>query len=487
MTLDGGSNGSNGAPRDPDQVAHPDPAPEPPYVRPVVRAWRIDKPEDHTDAANGEQFAFMHGGSLKYVADAGRWLQWDGKRWADGLEVDLLQRAKATAESLLHHAVQIRSDEQRKAAFAWALQSANVGRLKAMITMGASERDVRLTASDLDHDPMMLNVDNGTLDLMRATLNPHDRSDYITRIVPLAYDPAAECPRWRQFLDEVFDHDEELIAYVQRAVGYTLTGDTREHALFLLWGNGCNGKSVFIEILRALLGEFATSAPMATFTSKRDGSTPTNDLAMLRGARLVSVQESEETAGFSESLVKQITGGDAITARFLHREFFTFLPQFKPWIATNHKPRVRGTDDGFWRRVKLIPFTVSFLNRQDKTLFQTLRSELSGILNWAVAGCCLWQVDGLGTAKAVDAATQSYREESDAIAQFVSDCLVVNMDAEISITAKRVYQLYCAWCEENGEKPKAQKRLGEYLFKIEGVKPYRSRGERGYEGIGEPS
>lgn len=446
---------------------------------------REDYPEDHTDAANGEQFAFMHGGSLKYVSDAGRWLIWDGKHWAAAGEGDLLQAAKMTAQGLLHHACLVNGDERKRAAIAWALKSASLPRLQAMVKMGSSEPSVRVLAAQLDSDRFMLNVANGTVDLMRAQLNPHDRSDYITRLVPVAYDAVATCPRWYAFLDEVFDNDQELIGFVQRAVGYSLTGDTREHALFLLWGNGSNGKSVFIEVLRAILGEFAAAAPMSTFTCKRDGSTPTNDLAMLRGARVVSVQESEEAAGFSESMVKQLTGGDAITARFLNREFFTFIPQFKPWIATNHKPRVKGTDDGFWRRVRLVPFVVSFLGRQDKTLLTTLMTELPGILNWAIDGCVSWQMSGLGHASAVDDATSAYREESDSMAQFVSDCLVVNIDSDIGITSKRVYDLYARWCEENGEKPKSKKALGAYLIKIEGVSACRDKAERGYSGVGE--
>lgn len=478
----GGSNGMP-PPIDPDQVAFPSPVPET-WPRPNIPP-RVDKAEDHSDASNGEQFAFMHGGHLKYVADAGRWLLWDDKHWGNALEGDLLQAAKATAVGLFNHAVHVGSDDGKRAAFNWALKSSQLPRLNAMVTMASSEPDVRLTAAQLDSDKFMLNVDNGTVDLMRGKLNPHDRSDYITRIVHVTYDPIATCPRWYQFLDEVFGGDQELISFVQRAVGYTLTGDTREHALFLLWGNGSNGKSVFIEILRAIMGEFAVATPMSTFTAKRDGSTPTNDLAMLRGARLCSVQESEEAAGFSESMVKQLTGGDAITARFLHREYFTFTPQFKPWIATNHKPRVKGTDDGFWRRVHLIPFTVSFLGRQDKTLFQTLMTELPGILNWAIDGCISWQMIGLGKASAVDDATSAYREESDSMAQFVSDCLVINGDADIEITSKKAYSLYAKWCEENGEKPKSQKKLGEYLFKLDGVSPYRDNSSRGYAGIGE--
>jgi putative DNA primase/helicase len=472
--------GDDGGPRDPDDATA-----DPSWPRPKPRPWPRDLPEDHTDAANGRQFAFMHGGHLKHVADVGRWLRWDGKRWAQALEGDLLQAAKAVAEGLLGHAARQQNEEAQKAARTWAIKSANLPRLNAMITVGASEDDVRIEAKVLDHDPYMLNVENGTVDLMRAKLNPSDRSDFITRIVPVTYDPDAMCPRWWQFLSEVFDGDEELIAFVQRAVGYTLTGDTREHALFLLWGNGCNGKSVFIETLRAILGEFAVATPMSTFTTKRDGSTPTNDLAMLRGARLCTVQESEETAGFSESLVKSLTGGDAITARFLHREFFTYMPQFKPWIATNHKPRVRGTDDGFWRRVRLIPFTVSFLNRQDKTLLATLRAELAGILNWAIDGCVAWQLHGLGAAKAVTAATSTYREESDALAQFVADRLLVTGDPDMSITSKRLYELYARWCEENGEKARTQRFVGEYLFKLDGISPYRTKVERGYQGVGE--
>jgi putative DNA primase/helicase len=384
---------------------------------------------------------------------------------------------------MLLMAVRIPNDDARRQAIRWAMTSAQLPRLKAMIALAASCEHIETRTSELDRDPLFLNTLNGTLDLRTGLVRPHDRADRITRLVPIEYDIGARAPRWDQFLSEVFAGDDELVKFVRRAVGYSLTGDTREHALFLLWGAGCNGKSIFIEILRALLGEFAQGAPVTTFTGSRDRSTATNDLAMLRGARIVTVQESDEDARFSEALVKSLTGGDAITARFLHKEFFTFYPQFKPWLATNYKPKVRGTDDGFWRRVRLIPFTVSFLGREDRGLLAALRSELPGILTWAMRGCLDWQRNGLGTAAAVSAATNEYREESDLLAAFIDDRLVAGPDAAIS--SKRLYQLYAEWCEENGERPMKQRSLSQAMLQRDGVASCRDSRERGFSGIAE--
>lgn len=466
----------------------PDDGEDIPYPKPPQRDNKRKRVEGdindtNTDAANGGHFAFMHGGHLRYVADVQKWIIWDARRWTYAVEGDLLRAAKQTAESLLVHAVRLKGEQERASAFRWAITSANRNRLKAMIELASSESDVELRVHELDADPFLLNVSNGTVNLRLGSMREHHRSDFITKCVPIAYDPEAACPRWLQFLEEVFGADEELISFVQRAIGYSLTGDTREHALFLLWGNGCNGKSVFIEVLRALLGDLATATPMSTFTTKRDSSAPTNDLAMLRGARLVTVQESDEGSRFSESTVKQLTGGDAITARFLNKEFFTFMPAFKPWLATNYKPKVKGTDDGFWRRVRLIPFTVSFLGREDKSLLTALMAELPGILNWAVDGCISWQLHGLGTAGAVADATREYREESDSIAEFIRDCCVLHADA--SISSARLYAIYTEWAEEHGERPMKQRTLIQAVLSRDGVSAHRSKFERGLSGIGE--
>lgn len=480
-----GSNNGTGKPPVPPDDGDDIPATPPPKGHSIGKAKPVELAlnETHTDAANGGHFCFQHAGHLRYVADVQRWIIWDQTRWTFAVDGDLLRAAKETAESLLVYAVRVKNEQERAAAFRWAIQSANKPRLKAMIELASSESDMELRVNELDADPLLLNCANGTINLRLGTLRPHDRNDFITKIVPITYDIEALCPRWLAFLDEVFKGDQELISFVQRAIGYSLTGDTREHALFLLWGNGCNGKSVFIEILRALLGDLATAAPMATFTAKRDSSAPTNDLAMLRGARLVTVQESDESSRFSESTVKQLTGGDAITARFLNKEFFTYMPAFKPWLATNYKPKVKGTDDGFWRRVRLVPFEVSFQGREDKGLLAALRSELSGILNWAVDGCIEWHIGGLGTAGAVASATKEYREESDSIAEFIRDCCVVNPDAEIS--SSRLYSVYHEWAEDHGERPMKQRTLIQSVLSRDGISAYRSKSERGLSGIGE--
>lgn len=483
MTIPGGNN------EPPDDGSGSPPDGDFPYIAPSGNAPKKRKKnkrpaiEQNTDAGNAEQFAYLHAGHLRYVADTQRWIIWDESRWTDAVDGDLIRAAKVTAQALLQYAVQVEGDDAQKAAIAWALGSANLRRIKAMIEIASAEDNIEIRAADLDADPFLLNVTNGTVDLRKGTLRPHDRADFITKLVPITYDPEATCPRWNQFLEEIFAKDTDLIAFVQRAVGYSLSGDTREHALFLLWGTGCNGKSVFVEVLRALLGNFSVTAPISTFTAKRDNGGPTNDLAMLRGARIVTVQESDQGARFSEAIVKSLTGGDAITARFLNKEFFTFMPAFKAWIATNYKPKVKGTDDGFWRRVRLIPFLVSFLDRQDKELVTTLRAELPGILNWAIDGCIGWLTSGLGMAKAVTEATNEYRSESDSVADFMADCLLVNSDA--SITSKRLYEIYTKWCDVNADKPLSKKVLNQNLIQRPGISAYRDKFERGLQGVGE--
>lgn len=438
-----------------------------------------------TDASNGALFAALQDLRFRYVGDSQQWLMYDGKRWTAAIEGDLLRAAKDTAQQLLDSSVKVQDESQRKRAVMWALASASLSRLNSMVKLASSEITIETRSAELDRDPMVLNVLNGTIDLRTGDLRPHDRHDLITRMVPIAYDQNAAAPRWERFMLEVAVNDEQLVQFVQRTMGYSLCGLTREHALFLLYGKGCNGKSIFIEILRALLGDLATAAPMTTFTGSREQSSATNDLAMLRGARVVTVQESEEGAKFSEALVKQLTGGDAITARFLHKEFFTFTPTFKPWIATNHKPKVKGTDDGFWRRVRLIPFAASFLGREDKGLLDALRAELPGILAWAVRGCLEWQRNGLGSAEAVSDATKAYREDSDPLAQFIADRLVVHPDAKIATGV--LYAAYTEWCQSEGDEPLVQRTFSKMMAEREGVQAARTTTWRGFKGVGERS
>lgn len=274
----------------------------------------------------------------------------------------------------------------------------------------------------------LLNVLNGTIDLCTGSLRPHAREDYITRCVNVDYDPDAKCPTWERFIHQVFGGNAEIIAFVQRAVGYSLTGKIVEHVLIVLYGLGSNGKTTLIDALHYLLGpSYAKHAPTDLLLARRGEHHPT-ELATLHGARLVTAAETGEGRRLAESLVKQLTGGDPVTARRMRDDFWQFRPEFKLWLATNHRPQIRGTDHAIWRRIRLIPFDVTFHTaetgktpQQDQTLPARLREEATGILAWAVRGCLAWQSQGLGAPDAVRDATEAYRAEMDVLAMFFEE------------------------------------------------------------------
>ena len=259
----------------------------------------------------------------------------------------------------------------------WALRSESVYGRRATLESAQSIPALATIAEDYDRDPFLLTVGNGTIDLRTGHLRPSQPDDLITRATDVDYFPAATCPRWLQFLDEVFGGDEALISFISRAVGYSLTGDTREQCLFILWGGGANGKSTFLETVLKLVGRHSAITPFSSFLVQRNAGNPRNDVAKLHGARLVKAAESGKEGALDETIIKEITGGDTISARFLYQEFFEFKPTFKLWLATNHRPSIRGTDDAIWRRIRLIPFTRQFSGRnRDPKLLETLRGEL---------------------------------------------------------------------------------------------------------------
>jgi putative DNA primase/helicase len=334
----------------------------------------------------------------------------------------------------------------------------------------------------MDQPHWLLNCANGTLDLKTGTLRPHRREDLLTKCLALAYDPEATCPTWERFLWHVMggsvaqdDPDESaavhqaryeaderarrLIGFLQRAVGYSLTGDTSEHCFFLLYGTGRNGKGTFVETVQAMLGPYGKTAEMSTFLA-RQTETVRNDLADLHGARFVSASEADKGKRLAESLVKRLTGGDRIKARFLFQEYFEFLPQMHVWLAVNDKPIIRGTDLAMWERIRLIPFEV-FLKpeERDKHLGEKLRAELSGILAWAVKGCLEWQrYDGLKEPAEVTQATNDYRQEMDTLRQFIDECCIRTPQAMVK--AGTLYKAYQQWCEDNGSQAESLKEIG---------------------------
>jgi putative DNA primase/helicase len=288
---------------------------------------------------------------------------------------------------------------------------------------------------------------------------------------------AASCPRWERFLEEIFAGDDELTEYVQRLVGYCLTGDTREHTLHVLHGSGCNGKTTFCEIAKRLVGDHAATAAFDSFVRARGDRQVRNDLARLHRTRLVVASESGEGRRLDEAVVKQLTGGDTVAARFLYGEFFEFKPAFKLWLVSNHRPRVDGDDDAIWRRMRLLPFEVSFEGREDPGLSEQLVRELPGVLAWAIRGCLVWQSEGLGSTGAVERATSEYRADEDVLGAFIAERCTLGGEME----PEALRDAYGAFCAELGERPLSASVLGKRLAR-RGIK----RGGRNsvYHGIG---
>jgi putative DNA primase/helicase len=318
-----------------------------------------------------------------------------------------------------------------------------------MVNLAQSESSIPIRLTDFDADPMLFNVQNGTIDLRKGELRKHRREDLISKISPVTYNPQASAPLWDSFIKRITNGSEGLAKYLARTVGYSLTGETIEHALFLLYGTGANGKSTFLEGLRYVMGDYATTADFGAFLASK-GQGIRNDIARLKGARFVTATESEAGKRMAESLVKQLTGGDQVSARFLYGEFFEFQPVFKLFLGTNHRPKVIGSDEGIWRRIRLIPFTLTIPpSERDKKLTAKLKSEAQGILNWAIAGLRDWLDGGLKDPVEVLAATQEYRQREDAIAHFLESCCTIQGEARVG--SESLYKQYCSWAGSNNE------------------------------------
>jgi putative DNA primase/helicase len=433
--------------------------PEPSKKSAKKREFSISSGFNLTDIGNGKRLAARHGQILHYCYPWSRWLIYDDRRWLkDDLgEIDRL--GKDTVQAMYVEAAQIQDQKQREALAQHALRSESEAKRKAMISSAQSESGIPLLPEHLDQDPWLFNVLNGTIDLRTGELRPHRKEDMITKLAQVIYDATAECPSWWKFLERIFDRNFDIILFLQKAVGYALTGITWEQCLFFLYGLGANGKSTLIEIIQALFCDYATRTPTETFLAKK-GNTIPNDVAALRGARFVSAVEVEAGRRLAEVLVKEMTGGDRLSARFMRAEWFEFKPEFKIFLAANHKPVIRGTDWAIWRRIHLIPFKVQIpREEQDKQLPEKLKRELSGILNWAIDGCFQWQHEGLTPPQSVQEATQEYREEMDIVGSFLAECCIVDTGA--FALASELYKKYTSWAEESGEKkPFSQKVFG---------------------------
>jgi len=402
-----------------------------------------------SELGNAERLVARHGHDIRYCHEWSKWLVWTGTHWQIDLTGEVERRAKETIRHMYKEAANIEDEEQRAAVAKFAARSETNRAISAMVELAKSEPGIPVLSDQLDRDIWLLNCKNGTLDLRTGELRPHNRKDYITRIIPTEYNPYADFEEWAKFLHRIMNDNAELISFLQRAVGYSLTGSTREQCLFMLYGCGANGKTTFLEAISDVLAGYAQRTPTDTLLAK-DTSGISNDIARLKGARFVVASEVEEGKRMAESLVKQMTGGEKMTARFMRAEYFEFTPHFKLWVGTNHKPVIRGTDQAIWRRIKLIPFNVTIPpEERDKNLLNKLRREMPGILNWAVMGCMDWQKNGLGEPEEVIKATNDYRSEMDVLTRFVSDCCTTA--TQRGTKSSELYKKYAEWSKDNGE------------------------------------
>ena len=413
----------------------------------------------HTDMGNAERLVGKFGQDIRYCTPRNKWLTWTGSHWQYDEKTKIEVMAKSTVRDIIAEAMTADGEKFKEIA-QHAARSENLTRVRAMITLAQSEPDIPILPGELDTDPWLLNVKNGTIDLRTGVIREPKKDDLITSYIDVPYTPGAACPTWLAFLDKVMGENDRLIDFLHRSVGYSLSGDIREQCLFFNYGRGANGKSTFMETVSRLLGPYSKNTRPETFMLKNSDGV-NNDLAELQNVRLVAAVELEEGKRLAEVLTKQISGGDTVKARYLYEEFFEFRPQFKLWLCGNHKPQIRGTDHAIWRRIRLIPWTVTIPDaEQDRGLLEKLLTELPGILAWAVEGCLKWQHDGLTAPDEVMAATATYRKEQDILGDFFESCVITDKNSTISV--KDLYAGYIKFCDDNGEG--IRERLGKKKF-----------------------
>jgi putative DNA primase/helicase len=407
--------------------------------------------------------------SLCWVREWG-WMMWDGKRWKKITEDEAVCLAQQVLTEFYAQMLQKHLATENYKRWVNFLVRAKSHRA-AKQALNSAILQLRVDIQEFDVDPYLLNCQNGVIDLRTGTLIPHDPKLKLTKICNASYYPDAYAPTWEKFLQDVFLGDEELIAFMQRTLGYSITGDTSEQVLFIAWGLGSNGKSTLFRTIQRILGDYARSvAKDALMKRNGKGDTHPTAIANLVGCRFALLQETEEGRQLDASAIKWVTGGDKITARFLYRDYFEFFPEFKVWLVTNYKPVVTDTTYAFWRRLILIPFRAIFDEKQrDREMPNKLWAERDGILTWLVQGCLRWQEDGLNPPKVIVEATKEYQTEMDVLQQWLEECCVADPRAETPFAD--LYASYTEWCKERDETPVSKRKFGERLS------------EKGYESV----
>jgi putative DNA primase/helicase len=427
---------------------------------------------EFSDEVLAQLFIDQHVDDLRYTALWGKWLIWDGRRWA----VD----DKLATFSLVRELCYEQARQAEKAQSKEAKGIASAGTVAAIERLARADQRIAVTADEWDADPWLLNTPGGTVDLRTGQIRESDPEDRLTKISGIAPDWNCPTPLWTGFLATVTGDDTELIAFLQRMAGYSLTGSIQEHAMFFLYGTGANGKSTFLNAITACAGDYHRVAPIETFTASKTDRHPT-ELAGLRGARMVTAVETEEGRRWDESKIKALTGGDTVSTRFMRQDFFDYTPQFKLIIAGNHKPGLRSVDEAIRRRLNLIPFTVTIPpDERDPELPEKLKAELPGIMAWAIDGCIDWQRGGLRPPQIVTEATDAYLEAEDGVSAWIEECCQRDPSAFSSST--NLFASWNEWAGNHGEYVGTVRKLSSTL-ESKNFQPDRSNKARGFRGL----
>ncbi|MDE5768025.1 MAG: hypothetical protein K2H82_01425 [Oscillospiraceae bacterium] len=437
-----------------------DPNPEMPSAkaRPAGKMYKFD------DTGNAERLFDMYGEIFRYFYTEHKYLYYINGKW----HFDNIGYERRIADAVINameNDVNLYADDEKilKQFQKHVTKSRNF--IPKTNMLKEAQHYAPVLPEMLDRNKTIIGVRNGILDLRTGKLKPHDKNAFLTKQIALDYHPDAPKPAlWLKFLDDIFQSDQELIRYIQKAIGYSLTGSTQEQCAFFLYGTGNNGKSTFLELIRSIMGDYANNIqPETIMVKQKAGNAQTSDIARLKGARMVTSSETNENVRLNEALLKQMTGGDIMTVRKLYCEEFEFSPEFKIWMATNHKPVIRGTDTGIWRRVHMIPFNACIpANKVDKRLKYKLAKESGQIFKWMADGCLLWQEEGLEMPKVVYDAVKEYRREMDVIGTFLSACCTTGSG---EVKASQLYAVYAKWCSENGEYCFPNSKFGQEISK----------------------
>lgn len=442
-----------------------------------------------TDVGNAKRIVKRWGRIVKFAPGIG-WLIYNKGVWEKKhADLRVINMAKVTAVDIAKE--QMYADEHQKNGIrAWARKSQEGGRINYMLKL--AQPDLVVDSDLLDKDRQLFNCANGVVNLRTGTLMKHSPEYYCTNHSDIEFDPNARCPLWTSFLNSIFCGNNELISFVQRSVGYSLTGETKEQCVFVLYGNGSNGKSTFLDVIQSIQNTYHSKTRADAFMNTGKNSDANPFLAMLRSSRMVTASETDENKPLDESMIKEVTGDSTITVRSLHKDPFEFHPQFKLWLATNHKPEIRGTDDGIWRRIMLIPFNAKFYNAEDpnapiegpfkdKEMLQKLKAEAKGIFAWAVRGAVAWNQGGLQVPDEVRAATEDYRTEMDVMGAFIEENTVRGIGKMIACSV--LYENYKRWCTDAGCGAFSKNKFGRRLYERGVQKGVMPDGSKAYVGI----